>query len=120
MDQAWELEQEFWEELSAGTASNFYQRHMITEGYVVLPSGVVSRDELISRWSQHAAVTKYELSEPRFMLVDGANVMINYHVTMDADWLHDYSAWMTAFYTWVGAGWALAARTHTPAAAFPF
>ena len=43
MDQAWELEQEFWTEAGQGSASRFYERHMITDGYVVLPSGVVSR-----------------------------------------------------------------------------
>jgi hypothetical protein len=120
MDQAWELEQEFWKETSVGNAGGFYQRHMIAEGYVVIPSGVVSRDELIAKWNQHLPVTSYELSEPRFTLVDGSNVVLNYHVRMSADWLPDYAAWMTALYTWEGAGWALAVRTHTPEAAFPF
>jgi hypothetical protein len=47
-------------------------------------------------------------------------VLISYHVTMDAEWLPAYSAWMTALYTWSGSGWALAMRTHTPAGTFPF
>jgi hypothetical protein len=120
MDQAWELEQEFWKESSAGSAGSFYRRHMIAEGYVVIPSGVVSRDELIAKWDQHRPVTRYELSEPRFMLVDGSNVVISYHVSMDSEWLPDYSAYMTALYTWEGSGWALAVRTHTPATEFTF
>jgi hypothetical protein len=120
MDEAWKLEQEFWQEASAGTPGNFYQRHMITDGYVVIPSGVVSRDELTSKWSQHRPVTAYELSEPRFTLLDGPNVIINYHVGMDAEWLPQYSVWMTAVYTWEGKGWALATRAHTPAGPFPF
>ena len=120
MDQAWELEQEFWKESSVGRAGGFYQRHMIAEGYVVIPSGVQSRDELIAKWNQHLPVLRYELSAPRFTLVDGSNVVITYHVTMDAEWLRDYSAWMTALYTWEGSGWALAVRTHTPSSEFPF
>jgi len=120
MDQAWELEQEFWKESSVGNAGGFYQRHMIAEGYVVIPSGVVSRDELIAKWNQHLPLISYELSEPRFTLVDGSNVVLNYHVRTQADWLPAYSAWMTALYTWEGSGWALAVRTHTPDAPFPF
>jgi len=120
MDLAWQLEQEFWKESSAGSAGNFYQRHMIAEGFVVIPSGVVSRDELIVKWNRHDPVTRYELSEPHFTLVDGSNVVITYHVTADADWLPRYSAHMTALYTWEGAGWALAVRTHTPVAEFSF
>jgi hypothetical protein len=80
---------EFWKETSVGNAGGFYQRHMIAEGYVVIPSGVVSRDELIAKWNQHLPVTSYELSEPRFTLVDGSNVVLNYHVRMSADWLPD-------------------------------
>jgi hypothetical protein len=120
MDQAWELELEFWKDAGEGSASGFYERHMITDGYVVLPSGVVSRNELISKWPQRGPVSSYELSEPRFTLIDGPNVIINYHVTMDVDWLPNYSANLTAFYTWQGAGWALAVRTHTPEAEFSF
>jgi hypothetical protein len=120
MDQAWQLEQDFWKESSAGSAGGFYRRHMIAEGYVVLPSGVVSRDELITKWDSHEPVLRYELSEPRFTLVDGSNVIISYHVSMDAAWLPDYSAWMTALYTWEGAGWSLAVRIHTPGGSFPF
>src|SRR5215210_7276037 len=103
MDQAWELEKEFWKESSAGSAGSFYQRHMIADGYVVIPSGVVSRDELISKWNSHRPVTSYDLSEPRFTLVDGSNVLLTYHVKMDAEWLPDYEAHMTALYTWEGA-----------------
>jgi hypothetical protein len=120
MDQAWQLEQEFWKESSAGSAGSFYQRHMIADGFVVIPSGVVSRDELISKWERHEPVTRYDLSEPRFTLIDGSNVVITYHVSMDADWLPGYAAYMTALYTWEGSGWALAMRTHTPVAAFTF
>ena len=120
MDQAWALERSFWEETSAGNAGAFYRRSMITDGYVVLPSGPVSRDELIVKWGQHEPIRSYELSEPRMTLVDGGNVLISYRVQVEADWLPSYAAWMTALYTWEGAGWALAVRTHTPITPFAF
>jgi hypothetical protein len=120
MDQAWALEQDFWQESSAGQAGAFYRRTMLTDGYVVLPSGVVSRDELIATWDTHQPIRTYQLSEPRLTLVDGGNVLISYKVEMDADWLPNYAAWMTALYSWEGSGWALAVRTHTPVGSFPF
>jgi hypothetical protein len=120
VDEAWKLEQEFWRDVSSGNAGAFYRRHLIADGFVVLPNGVVTRDELITKWNDHEPVRTYELSEPRFTLIDGGTVAISYHVTLDADWLRDYDAWMTALYTWEGSGWALVFRSHTPAGAFPF
>jgi hypothetical protein len=120
MDEAWKLEQQFWGELTAGDAAGFYARHMTADGYVVLPTGVVERQELISRWSAHEPLREYQLSEPRLLLVDGASVLVNYRVHCDGEWLPNYRAWITSLYTWEGAGWALVYRQHTPEAAFPF
>jgi hypothetical protein len=121
MDQAWKLEQSFWEESRTGNAAAFFRRHMIAEGYVVFPNGIVTRDELISKWDDRSPLRGYELTEPRFTLVDGSTLVISYGVRTDAEWLPNYAALMTAVYTWEGTGWALAVRTHTPtAAAFPF
>ena len=39
MDQAWELERGFWEEMASGDAGGFYKRHMTADGFVVLPNG---------------------------------------------------------------------------------
>ena len=118
MDQAWKLEQHFWQELSEGRAAGFYARHMTSDGYVVLPTGVVGRDELISRWEQHEPLT-YQLSEPRLLLVEG-NVLVQYHAVADGSWLPNYRAWITSLYTWEGADWALVFRQHTPEAPFAF
>jgi hypothetical protein len=120
MDEAWKLEQSFWEDSRTGEAAAFYRRHMISDGYVVLPSGIVTRDELISRWDAHRPLRAYQLSEPRFTLVDGSNLLISYAARADADWLPDYEAVMTALYNWVSGGWVLAVRTHTPTGSFPF
>ena len=44
--------------LAPATVSEGIKR-MITEGYVVIPSGVVTRDELISRWNEHRPVRSW-------------------------------------------------------------
>jgi hypothetical protein len=122
MDQAWQLERELWEATTSGEAAAFYTRHMTTDGYVVLPTGIVDRLELISRWGDKPAMTNVELSEPRMGLVDGESVLISYGVTAHSEWLPNYQAHITALYTWSGGEWALAFRQHTPVGehAFPF
>jgi hypothetical protein len=120
MDQAWALEQGFWEEISVGNANSFYSRHMAADGFVVLPNRIVGRNELVSRWPELAPVESYALSEPTFTLLEGGNVVITYHVTMEATWLPDYAAYMTALYSWQAGAWALIFRAHTPTGNFPF
>ena len=120
MDQAWEMETTFWEEISKGNATAFYSRNMAAEGFVVLPNRIVSRYELVSRWDQLSAPFAYELSAPTFTLIEGPNVVITYQVTMDADWLPGYEAFMTVLYAWTASEWTLVFRAHTPKGDFPF
>ena len=120
MDQAWALEQTFWEESSNGRAVDFYARHMTSDGFVVLPSRVVNRYELIADWGRKGPITSYELSEPTYTLVEGGNVVITYDVKLSADWLPEYAATMTVLYTWGVSEWSLVFRAHTPRGAFPF
>jgi hypothetical protein len=120
MDQAWALEREFWQETSKGNATSFYARHMTADGFVVLPNRVVTRNELLTRWAQLRPLRSFELSEPTYTVIEGGNVVITYHVSVDAEWLPDYRAHMTALYVAVASGWALVFRAHTPEAGFPF
>lgn len=120
MDEAWRLERESWESVSAGTAGAFYARHMTTDAFIVLPGRTVDRAELILRWEQPKSPTSFELSEPRIVLVDGESVLISYRVKADGEWLPDYQAQITSLYTWVGKEWALAFRQHTPDGDDPF
>ena len=120
MDQAWALEKSFWEETAAGNATSFYARHMAADGFVVLPNRIVGRNELLTRWPELDSVGSYDLSEPTFTLLEGANVVITYHVTMDAPWLPNYKAFMTALYSWGTKEWTLVFRAHTPQGSFPF
>ena len=120
MDEAWRLEQELWKAVSSGGASTFYARHMIADGYIVLPGAVIDRHELIMQWDSQTPLREYSLSEPRMVLVDGGSVLITYRVNADGEWLPDYHAQITALYTWVGGEWALAFRQHTPDGDKPF
>ena len=122
MDQAWALERELWDAVSTGGASNFYARHMTTDGFVVLPGAVLDRHQLILNWEKQEPLREHSLSEPRLVMVDGDSVLITYRVYADGEWLPNYHAQVTALYTWVGGEWALAFRQHTPdgETTFPF
>jgi hypothetical protein len=120
MDEAWRLEQELWEAVSSGGASDFYARHMTADAFIVIPGSVIDRHELIMRWEAHKPLREYNLSQPRLVMVDGDSVLITYRVTADGDWLPNYRAQVTALYTWSGGGWALAFRQHTPDGDAPF
>jgi hypothetical protein len=120
MDEAWKLEQELWQAVSAGGASAFYARHMTTDGFIVIPGAVIDRHELIMRWDDHTPLREYELSTPRLVMIDGESVLITYRVTADGDWLPNYRAQITALYTWIGGEWALTFRQHTPDGDHPF
>lgn len=120
MDQAWALEESFWEASVKGDATGFYARHMTTDGYVVLPNRIVPRADLVSGWVDRKALRSYELSEPKYTLIEGGNVVITYEVSADAEWLPAYRAFVTVVYTWLPGGWGLVCRSHTPQGDFPF
>jgi hypothetical protein len=120
VDKAWALERQFWDETLKGRAGAFYARHMTSDGYVVFPSGVVERPDLIARWESHVPLREYTLSEPRLLLVDGESVLVHYRMTADGEWLPNYQALVTSLYTAEGDSWALIMRQHTPEAPFAF
>ena len=122
MDKAWALERESWEAVRSGNGSDFYARRMTSDGFIVVPGRIIDRQDLIARWKERAPLTRFELSEPRIVLVDGGAALITYTVSADGAWLPDYRARITSLYVLVGAEWALAFRQHTPdgETSFPF
>jgi hypothetical protein len=120
MDQAWKLEQESWEAARSGRSGEFFARHMTTDAFVVMPGTLISRDRLILGWGDRKPLDRYQLAEPKMVLVDGESVLISYRVSAHAEWLPDYEAQVSALYTWSGGEWALAFRQHTPDGQTPF
>lgn len=119
MDEAWKLEQEFWRAATAGESCGFYREHMTADGFLVLPSGVFHRQQLILNQEHQERPTSYELSEPHMVLVDGESVLITYSISSAGNFPSTYLARISSLYTWNGGGWALAFRQHTPDASNP-
>ena len=113
VDEAWKLEEEFWQAGVSGRVHEYYARVLAVDAFVVVPGHVLVREDLLRQWDDRAAWAHYSLSESRIVLVNGETVVLTYRVNaqqIDGD---AYRARVSSMYTWVG-GWALAFRQHTP------
>jgi hypothetical protein len=114
VDQAWKLEEEFWAAGVSGDVHSYYARVLAADAFVVVPGHVLVREDLLRQWDERAAWADYTLSEQRIVLVNGETVVLTYRVEaqqIDGD---PYLARVSSMYTWIGGGWALAFRQHTP------
>jgi hypothetical protein len=114
MDQAWALEEEFWEASTSGGVAAHYARVLAADAFVVVPGGVLEREDLLRQWDGRPPWTDYELSEPRMALVNGETVVMTYGVTAHDQQGGLYRARVSSVYVWAGSGWALTLRQHTP------
>jgi hypothetical protein len=114
VDRAWELEEEFWKASTSGDVAAHYARVLTADAYVVVPGGLLEREDLLRQWRGRPHWADYELADVRMALVNGETVVMSYRVQA-----HDqdgglYKARVSSVYVWSGGGWALALRQHTP------
>jgi hypothetical protein len=114
VDEAWKLEVEFWEAGAAGRIHEYYARVLAADAFVVVPGKVMVREDLLNIWDDRAAWEHYDLTEQRIVLVNGETVAITYAIKARQIGGFTYRARVSSMYTWVGGGWALAFRQHTP------
>ncbi len=114
MDQAWQLEEEFWQAGTSGRVADYYARVLASDGFVVVPGRVLGRDDLLDQWRDRAAWKDFSLTEPQIVLVNGETAALTYHISATQIGGEPYRARVSSIYTWVAHGWALAFRQHTP------
>jgi hypothetical protein len=114
MDQVWALEEEFWEAGASGRIAQFYAKILTSDAFVVIPSGVLRRDDLVHMWHERSPWERYEISERHHQMVNGETVLLSYRLVASSQTTPDYRARVCSVYTWVGGGWALVFRQHTP------
>ena len=113
MDQAWQLEEQFWAAGVTGDVPDHYARVLTSDAFVVVPGAVLAREDLIRRWDERGPWKDYQLSERRNVLVNGETVVLSYRVVATDPDGGTYRSRVSSVYTWV-TGWALAFRQHTP------
>ena len=112
MDQAWQLEEQFWAAGAAGDVQDHYAHVLTSDAFVVVPGAVLQREDLMQEWEDRTPWKDYEFTERRTVLVNGETVVLSYRVAATGpDGV--YRARVSSVYTWV-TGWALAFRQHTP------
>ena len=116
VDQAWQIEEDFWRAGASGGVPEWYARVLTSDAYVVVPGGVLGREELMREWDSRAEWTEYAMTERQDRLVDGETVLLTYRIRARSADVADYRGLVSSVYTWVGAGWALVFRQHSPAA----
>jgi hypothetical protein len=117
MDQAWQLEEDFWRAGSAGGADvrAYYARVLTSDAFVVVPGQVLAREELLRQWDDRAPWERYAIEDRRTVLINGETVLLSYRVSASSHDTPTYAARVSSVYSWEG-GWVLAFRQHTPEA----
>jgi hypothetical protein len=120
MDQAWQLEEDFWRAGATGGADvrAHYARVLTSDAFVVVPGQVLAREELLRQWDDRAPWQRYAIEDRRAVLVNGETVLLSYRVSASSPDTPAYVARVSSVYTWEG-GWVLAFRQHTPDDAEP-
>ena len=113
MDQAWQLEEDFWQAGCEGRVKDHYARILATDAFVVVPGHTLLREDLLRQWDDRAAWRSYRISERKNVLVNGETVVLSYRVEAEQADGPTYCARVSSVYTWV-TGWVLAFRQHTP------
>ena len=115
MDQAWQLEEDFWRAGSAGGSDvrAYYARVLTSDAFVVVPGQVLAREELLRQWDDRAPWERYDIDDRRTVLINGETVLLSYRVSASSPDTPTYEARVSSVYTWE-AGWVLAFRQHTP------
>lgn len=113
MDEAWRLEEEFWQAGASGRVHAYYARVLTSDAFVVIPGEVLTREELMRQWDHRSPWDSWTLYDRRTALVNGETVVLSYRVTARSADVPLYRAHVSSVYTWVGQ-WALALRQHTP------
>jgi hypothetical protein len=101
-----------WEAVRTGRAASYYGTKMTADGAMIVPDGVLDRQQTISSLHE-ASWDHFELREPRLVrLGDHAGVLIYRAVVTEGD--ERYEAWMSTTYLWQDGGWKVVARQETP------
>lgn len=113
-DELLALEDRGWQALTAGQGRAFYADRLADEAYLVLPVGVMDREQSIMSMSQVPAWARFTISNPRtFPLADDV-VALTYQADAERSSGDTYTAVMTSVYVRRAGEWKLLLHQQTP------
>lgn len=110
------LERDGWEALASGEAREFYDRLLASGAVMVLPFGVMERDDAIESMAQAPPWTSYRLDEMTVHSLGDAMAVVAYRVRAHRDGADAYEAMLTSTYVWSGGDWRMVLHQHSPTA----
>jgi len=108
-----ELEMEGWEALVEGTGAAFYQRLLADDALVVLPMGVLSKEQTVAAFEQATPWGEYRMEDVRCTALPRGGIL-TYRATARRPGAPAYVAWMTSAYVDEGGGWRMVLHQQTP------
>ncbi|TFC47398.1 DUF4440 domain-containing protein [Cryobacterium shii] len=105
-------EHEGWQAILAGRGGAYYRSTMTSDGLLILPGRVVTRDEAPAFFQALSPVTSYKLRDPAVVrLNDHAGVLVYRLIAHRGDEVTEANASTT--YVFKDGGWCVAAHQQT-------
>lgn len=114
IDELVELEHKGWQALSGENGAEFYDAFLADEAMMVLPFGVMDRDECVEAIAAAPPWMSYELSDIRVVVLSDESAMVVYNARAQREGLPEYRAVMSTTYVRRDREWLIACHQQTP------
>jgi uncharacterized protein (TIGR02246 family) len=113
----WELEEQGWQAIAAGTPDEFYDKVLTEDAVMVLPGMVLDRGQVLDSWRDAPPWTSYELTDRRTLRPAPEVAIVVYRATAERPGGVRYEALMSSVYVKASGEWRLACHQQTPVTA---
>jgi len=103
-----------WQAILNGEGGAYYQREMTDDGLMIVPGAIMNRDQVVSYFEQATPWESYGIHQAAIIrLGEHAGIVVYKAVGSHGDTVVELN--MSTTYVFVGGGWRVAARQHSPA-----
>jgi|tagenome__1003787_1003787.scaffolds.fasta_scaffold20857466_2 hypothetical protein len=103
-----ETERRGWEALCSDDAVTYYRRHLLEDAVMAFPFGLMDREEALSAMEAAQPWSRYDMKEPRVVLLDPDCGVVVYAVTAQREGQDLFSAVMSSTFVRRDGEWRLA------------
>lgn len=112
----WAIEEQAWQALSAGSAAQFYGRYLAPQAAMVFPSGVLTREQILSSLESAPPWASYRIDDAHVIILTDDSAVLTYTARAQRTGDTPYQARMTTVFVRDPAGgdWMTAFHQQTP------
>ena len=111
------LEEAGWWALIRGNGADFYEEYLTSDARMVLPLGLLSREQSIAGVKASLPWASFRIEEPRVIVLTEGSAVLVYRATAQRAGQEPYSAWMSTVYVRTDGTWKMAFHQQTPVSA---